>query len=109
MFWRWLAVFGINILLMGYYWTHPVRIAAVMLLEIAAILITNPRKKDWIWVGLMGVLAPVVDLIVVPGGGWIYPATFFGGIPVWLPLGYIVYGLIVRRMVDDFPKMGVKK
>ena len=85
------------------------RIAGVMLLEIVAILIVNPRKKDWIWVGLMGLLAPVVDLIVVSGGGWKYPVTFWGNIPIWLPLGYVVYGLIVRRLVDDFPKARIKK
>ena len=42
-------MFGVNIFLMGYYWMHPVRMAMIMAVEIAAIMIANPRKKDWVW------------------------------------------------------------
>ena len=55
-------------------------------------------KEDIFFIVFVGLLGPIVEVICVYYGVWGYGNPSFLNIPIWLPVAYSYFGLIVRRM-----------
>lgn len=88
----------------------PLIIAAALLLAAAAVLAV-PRAERATALVLMaagGVLGPICEALPVAAGAWSYARPYVLGLPLWLPLAYALFAVLVTyaagSMAEGFLK-----
>ena len=76
-------------------------IVAALLLA-AAILRTRPEKSTVILMAAGSLLGPVCEAMPVAAGAWFYARPDFFGMPVWLPLAYALFAVLVAWGAQSF-------
>jgi hypothetical protein len=83
-------------------------IAAVLLLAAAAFR-TRSEKSTVILMAAGSILGPVCEVMPVTAGAWFYARPDIFGMPVWLPLAYALFAVLVAWSAQSFrQKVGNK-
>lgn len=70
----------------------------IILLIILILLITDFHdKEDIFFIVFSGTIAPILEFICISEGAWFYQNPTIFQIPLWLPIGYCIFAVIVRR------------
>lgn len=56
------------------------------------------NKPDIFFIVVCGIVAPIVDSIIVFSGAWYWSNPSYFGLPIWAPLAYSLFALVVRRI-----------
>lgn len=98
-------VFVIDILFFYFFWESNIVLTALLLTMSAVVLIWLSSKEEKILYFICFVLAPVFDLILVPGGAWTYGNPFIFGIPLWLPVGYGLSTVMIVKIGNSIARL----
>ncbi|MHC4472030.1 MAG: hypothetical protein ACYS99_13815 [Planctomycetota bacterium] len=75
-------------------------LAGILVVLAAVTLLLDPRRGDaWVFTG-GAVLGPVAEIIAVEFGAWTYATHDFLGIPLWLPVGWGLATLLIKRISE---------
>ena len=84
----------------GLGWRYPVKLTAGLLMGVGLMWWQDRRKDDLKWILVAGGLGMAVEIAAGVGGAWSYSAPYLLGIPLWLPVGYALGGLLLRRLIE---------
>jgi hypothetical protein len=78
----------------------------VTLLFAGAITLKLWHKKDDVYYFILGAtLGPFAEIFHIYFGVWQYTTPHFLGLPIWLPLGWGLFIIILNRVVGTIKKM----
>ena len=90
-----LAGIAIEIMLFVALSENTIRVIAAALLLAAAALRIRPEKSTVILMAAGSLLGPVCEAMPVAAGAWVYARPDLFGMPVWLPLAYALFAVLV--------------
>lgn len=81
-------------------------VSAALILAVCLVALKFWHKREDVSFLLMGaVLGPSLEMICVHFNAWQYTQPTFLGIPLWLPFGWGLVALLVRRITETFLKI----
>lgn len=78
-------------------WQNNLLLFIALSLIMILLLINFHYKEDIFFILIVGILGPIAEIICIHYGAWAYGNPSFLGIPAWLPVGYGLFAVIVRR------------
>jgi len=79
------------------FWQSNIPLFLLLLIVLAFTLSAYHMKEDVFFVVFTMVIGPTIEVICVYFGAWSYGNPSLLGIPIWLPLAYGIFGVLVRR------------
>jgi len=81
---------------------NTIQVIAAALLLAAAALRIRPEKSTVILMAAGSLLGPVCEAMPVAVGAWVYAQPDLFGMPVWLPLAYALFAVLVAYAGQSF-------
>ncbi len=100
-----LAMFAIGTALICFLYSQV--LILTFLLIICSVIAYKFKHADGdIYYMVIGaVVGPVAEIFAISHGAWAYAFPSFLGIPLWLPFGWAVMSLLIRRITDTVNEM----
>jgi hypothetical protein len=98
--------YAILIGLVAALWRRPWLLAGLLLVLAAVMLWRWHERSDVLFFALSAIFGPLGEIVCIHSGAWEYGAPSLGFIPPWLPLGWGIAGLFLKRLVATLDGKG---
>lgn len=100
-----LLIFVLNIVLFYYLWQNNIVLTIAFLVISAFVLLkwANKEEKFVYFAGFF--LGPILDIVLVPRGVWLYGNPTIFRIPLWLPLTYGILTITAIKIGKSIAKL----
>jgi hypothetical protein len=97
---RSLSFYAVAIAALAFLYTTPYLLAGI-LLGLTIVTLFVDRGPNDIYFPVFGfVFGPMAEILSVSQGGWTYTHPDIFGIPIWLPFGWGLAVLLVKRLAE---------
>ena len=86
-------------------WRNPAALALCYAFISFLMLLKWHTKGDLLFYFFPLVLGPIAEMIAVYNGVWKYAKPFFL-IPIWLPFGWGIFFLLIKKITDTVTQKG---
>lgn len=97
---RSLALYGVAISALAFLYGSPYLLAGILFALTIVTLLVDRSANDVYFPVFGFVFGPLAEMLSISQGGWSYTHPDFMGIPVWLPFGWGLAVLLVKRLAE---------
>jgi hypothetical protein len=81
---------------------HSTPMALTIVLPLAIGLLIAIRRLEMLVIGFAGgIVGPLCESLPIASGAWTYPLTEFLGMPIWLPVGYVIFAVLAALISEQ--------
>ena len=99
-----LVIYLLDILLFYFLWKNNIVLSLSLLLISGFLLWKSDSQEKFAYVASF-ILGPIIDVLLVPTGIWVYGNKTSLQIPLWLPFAYGIFGLLLMKISKAIAKI----
>ena len=101
-------LFCIGVLLISFYYTNDLLLTFLLVLVWLIGIIFWHKKHDVYFFIIGSICGPIGEIVSIHFGAWSYTNPMFLGIPLWLPFGWGLVTVLIKRIAETFVKIEMK-
>jgi len=99
-----IIVFAFGVLFISLFWRNNLLLTSLLFLLWLVALKFWHKKDDFIFFITAAIIGSLGEMVCVQFFAWQYSNPLFLGIPPWLPLGWGVFVVLIKRISETITK-----
>jgi hypothetical protein len=99
------VTYPVGIVCVATLYRQSILLAGVLAVLAAATLSIARRPGDVLILAGGALLGPIAEIVAVAHGAWTYDTPDFLGIPLWLPVGWGLATLLIKRICEGLGEL----
>ena len=100
-----MLLFGLGTMAISLLYPYTEIVFVVLAIAVVAALKLWHKKDDVYYFVVGATLGPFAEIFHVYFGAWYYTTPHVMGLPIWLPLGWGLFVIIINRVVNTLKKI----
>jgi hypothetical protein len=97
-----LALYALSVGAIAMLYPHPIILSVAMAILAVLAWRLDPKPGDLLYLVAAAVFGPLAEAVAIARGAWTYADPDFLGIPLWLPVGWGLAYLLLKRLSEAF-------